>query len=60
VDDEIIVRHNLNCPFPIVRLFEAATIGYTTLDFRILDPNTIRLSFRRRPDPDEYVVVVMG
>src|SRR4051794_2521523 len=60
VDDEITVRHDLNCPFPIVQIYEAATIGYVTMDFRIVDVNTIHLSFRRRPDKDEFVVVVVG
>jgi hypothetical protein len=58
VDDEFEIHHNLNCPFPIVQLDEAATIGSVTRDYRILDTNTIHLSFRRRPDTDEFVVIM--
>lgn len=59
-DSDIVVRHDLNCPFPIVRIYEAETIGYTTVDYRILDADTIELSFRRRPDENEFVVVIVG
>ncbi|MHB8647675.1 MAG: hypothetical protein ACYDAR_17990 [Thermomicrobiales bacterium] len=60
VDDDIVVQHDLDCLYPMVCIYEAATIGYTTVDYRIVDANTLILSFRRRPDKDEFVVVVVG
>ncbi len=60
MDNEIEVRHDLDCPFPVVQVYEAATIGYTHSTYRIVDANTVMISFGRPPDEDEFVVVVIG